>query len=722
MNIKKIPNVVVFSMLFVSSSIYASHSVDDVLTETVQCSSTGDQKTLVISVDFPEATNITPSLNKIQSAYFGASNSLADYIVEASYSQAQLSLNDIAGPYVLPLTGEDACDTTKITQQALNIAAKDVDLLNYNRVLIQQSNPPQCDGRSNASIGCGVHITPDGRLIASISRNKTTGLATVFHEAGHNIGLAHASSENYVADAVSAIGIEMNHIEYGDMFDVMGGNVSFVPVHMNAAYKYSMGYVDESDIQFVTNSGSYLVEPLSISKSGNKKAIRIFRGAFVQNNYNGPVYEKEYFWVETRSRDGYDNNLDSKESSAASAFGGLLIRLDRSNKPNSSSVERKTVLIDTHPNTDTGIRDNLDAPLLLNETFTDPYSGISITHSGIDANGDVTVQVNFDTARLDIDEDGLSDQFEISIGLNPSSADSDGDGASDYREVCNDGDCTTYKPTEGDLNALNIDSDGDGMTDGYELTYPSFFGIQGLDPKINDAENDNDSDGLSNIVEFQNGTNPKRADTDFDGLRDWDELNLYQTNPNNKDTDGDGLPDDWEIENGFDPLTNDASSDSDGDGLTEFEEYIRMTDPGEPDTDGDGFTDGEEVNVTGTFANDEDSDDDGLNDYVELQTYSTDPHNADTDGDSYSDFIEVDRGSNPNDINSLPLVIDGDLNEDGQVDIRDLLIMQKVILNMQVANQNQLVKGDLFPPTNRDHVLSISDLLLLQKIILGELD
>ncbi|MGD9036657.1 MAG: DUF2341 domain-containing protein, partial [Syntrophobacterales bacterium] len=60
------------------------------------------------------------------------------------------------------------------------------------------------------------------------------------------------------------------------------------------------------------------------------------------------------------------------------------------------------------------------------------------------------------------------------------------------------------------------------------------------------------------------------------------------------DWDGDGLPDDWEIAHGLNPGFNDANLDSDGDGLTNWEEYLRGTDPFNPDTDGDGILDGED--------------------------------------------------------------------------------------------------------------------------------
>ena len=45
------------------------------------------------------------------------------------------------------------------------------------------------------------------------------------------------------------------------------------------------------------------------------------------------------------------------------------------------------------------------------------------------------------------------------------------------------------------------------------------------------------------------------------------------------DTDGDGMPDVWEIANGTNPLVNDANVDADGDGLSNIQEYWAGTSP-----------------------------------------------------------------------------------------------------------------------------------------------
>jgi hypothetical protein len=45
-----------------------------------------------------------------------------------------------------------------------------------------------------------------------------------------------------------------------------------------------------------------------------------------------------------------------------------------------------------------------------------------------------------------------------------------------------------------------------------------------------------------------------KADTDKDGLSDWEEISLYKTDPNQADTDGDGIANDVEVSKGSNPL------------------------------------------------------------------------------------------------------------------------------------------------------------------------
>ena len=94
------------------------------------------------------------------------------------------------------------------------------------------------------------------------------------------------------------------------------------------------------------------------------------------------------------------------------------------------------------------------------------------------------------------------------------------------------------------------DTDSDGMLDSWEEKY-------GLNPNSGtDANEDKDSDGLTNRREFNINTDPTSMDTDSDGM-----------------TDG------WEDEKKLDPLTDDANLDPDKDGFINLEEFENNTDP-----------------------------------------------------------------------------------------------------------------------------------------------
>ncbi len=123
---------------------------------------------------------------------------------------------------------------------------------------------------------------------------------------------------------------------------------------------------------------------------------------------------------------------------------------------------------------------------------------------------------------IDSDDDGLPDTYENDIGTD------------------------IYKS----------DTDDDGLPDGYESLYSITNPLNkySLDNGIIDAELDLDYDGLGTLEEYEYGTDPLEADTDFDGVYDSCEVKIYGTSPLLYDTDEDTLSDGIEIEMGLSPL------------------------------------------------------------------------------------------------------------------------------------------------------------------------
>jgi len=74
---------------------------------------------------------------------------------------------------------------------------------------------------------------------------------------------------------------------------------------------------------------------------------------------------------------------------------------------------------------------------------------------------------------------------------------------------------------------------------------------------------DGDGDGMPDQYEIDNGLNPDSDDAALD-------------------LDNDGIPNLWEYENGLDPTVNDADGDADGDGASNLDEFKGGTDPNDP--------------------------------------------------------------------------------------------------------------------------------------------
>ncbi|MBN2377464.1 MAG: right-handed parallel beta-helix repeat-containing protein [Sedimentisphaerales bacterium] len=193
----------------------------------------------------------------------------------------------------------------------------------------------------------------------------------------------------------------------------------------------------------------------------------------------------------------------------------------------------------------------------------------SCSPSGSADTGTIDIGYRYPSAH-DTDADGIIDFTEAKNGTLQNDYDSDDDGlvdgggglistatyANGY-DVDEDG----YVDGEADLGTdpTDDDSDDDGMPDGWEHNY-------NLNP-LNDADasGDADSDGLSNLLEYQ--------------------LNL---DPTDADSDKDGMPDGWEYSHGLTPDVDDAAGDYDSDGYSNIVEYVHeslpevYSNPGDP--------------------------------------------------------------------------------------------------------------------------------------------
>jgi len=166
-------------------------------------------------------------------------------------------------------------------------------------------------------------------------------------------------------------------------------------------------------------------------------------------------------------------------------------------------------------------------------------------------------------------------------------------------------------------------------------------------------------------------TNPMLADTDGDGITDFNEKRYpvrdeYYTNPRNPDTDGDGLLDGQEDRDGDGLFTNVTTLVIGSEGCVGAMKLD--TDPTNPDTDGDGLTDYQEVSgdifVGQLFINA--IMDDNVWDTIGKIAVGSNPRSVDSDGDGIPDAEEY-NGSFVDWFSTNPCMWDSD--NDGVNDI-----------------------------------------------------
>jgi heat shock protein beta len=349
----------------------------------------------------------------------------------------------------------------------------------------------------------------------------------------------------------------------------------------------------------------------------------------------------------------------------------------------------------------------------------------------------------------DSDGDGLSDQYEQSIGTETYLADTDGDGISDGIEVGKN----LKKPldTDGDkrIDALDYDDDNDGLPTILELTTKQYSDIDN-DGLLNHLDKDSDGDGIEDGIEagFLN------KDENLDGVDDAFDVEHL----GGKDKNGDGISDNVKLpdlnKNGIadylDATANKFSvtiiekdktsdktatvivktnpkstsvvkksvqktivnryTDTDNDGLLDSQEKILGTNPLKRDSDGDTVSDAIEIGMD--INSPQDSDHDGIIDALDtdddndgvltkLEDLNKDgsPINDDTDDDGVPNYLD---GNDDGD-DKLTIVEGGfkDTDKDGILDYLDKNDGQK--------NVNNIVSKPIEEPTDEPEIIVLFD-------------
>lgn len=323
----------------------------------------GDQKTLVMLVNFQnDALNKPWTAEQAQNLVF---NTVSDFYYENSYGQTWLT-GDVLDWNTLPLDNTN-CNSTQISNEADSAAINaGVDLSAYTRFIYIFPYTSSCGWSGAGTIG-GY---PSQSWI-----NGKLELQVIGHELGHNFGLQHSHS---LECGTTTLGSNCQSFDYGDHFDIMG---NFRAGHFNAFQKSQLGwlnYGNSPSITTVTTSGTYTIEPYETGISGTK-SIKVLKNSDPNTNIDS------WYYLEFRQADGFDSFLAGNDN----LLNGVLFHSATDSDINSSH------LLDITPASNTnGYDDWEDTALALDNSYTDPDAGVTISTTWTDGAG-ATVSVNF---------------------------------------------------------------------------------------------------------------------------------------------------------------------------------------------------------------------------------------------------------------------------------------------------------------------------------------
>jgi M6 family metalloprotease-like protein len=354
----------------------------------------GDQKIAVVFFNSPS----TIERSTLQTIFSEVNN----YYREVSYAKVSITA-DIYGSYAIQVP--DTCEfSSDIAQVALDTADPYVNFQNYDQIVfLGNFNPPCFFNGENASRP--EWITDDGIIHASVLLidDQSVNWQTIAHEMGHGFGLGHARALNCGDKTITILGefgvpIGCSFNEYGSYFSIM----AFGTGHIDLAQKEFLGWLDVGVVQEVLQDGVFTLAPLE-SNSGGLKALKIKRA-----NDN---FSLQYLYVEYRQPIGYDAGLENKPGGV---FEGALLLTG-------GAGDSASVILDATP-----VFDPLTPALLLDQTFIDPETGVSIKVINKTVDG-LTVQVDFPNSTStptpslllgDANEDGKVDGVDFVVWLN----------------------------------------------------------------------------------------------------------------------------------------------------------------------------------------------------------------------------------------------------------------------------------------------------------------
>ena len=301
----------------------------------------GPRSVLFMRVTYPD----DPTEAITESAAYSLMDAASAWYAETSYTTTWL-VTDVTPLMVLPQPKAWYCENGDgfILSDAREISRLyGYDTDNYNLDIVRFPSPGSCTGYG---YGGKAYVRGKGCWMLS----NSTG--TMIHELGHNYGVWHANFWTGLGDGIISHG---SHVEYGNPYDVMGNSGSIG--QFNAAFKNTLDWMQDFNVQTVSTSGTYRVFTFDVASltPGQNYALKIRKD-----------YDRNY-WAEFRRK--YAN---------AWFLNGVMLNWDAWNNGVTNNVSG-TSLLDTTPGTPSGNNGKDDSAVVIGRTYSDAPSGIHIT-------------------------------------------------------------------------------------------------------------------------------------------------------------------------------------------------------------------------------------------------------------------------------------------------------------------------------------------------------
>ena len=330
----------------------------------------GESRLLLILV---HPTDSAPNLTSTQAE--SIISDVNDWYVEVSGGKVWFSWT-VAGWYALDDAGYSK-------QNAYQAAAEDgYDLTQYDRFVVGLQD---LTSRSVSTQGVEFYNVTMGddtvQLLASrcdIKRFADTDSTrnTLAHELRHSFGLSHARFNGSIGGEVEP---------YGNQYDTMGSSPAWR--HFGAAYKHQMGWLDDEQVELVTQSGDYTLKPL---ESNQAHALRVSIGMIEEEKAGETITAEHFYYLEVREVQEIDTS--DKPGQMPGVLNGVIINHAG---PQDQYGYHKWLATAQDATPETPTSTSGDFFLLEGRTFSINGSGIHITALNV-SNEETKVHIEID--------------------------------------------------------------------------------------------------------------------------------------------------------------------------------------------------------------------------------------------------------------------------------------------------------------------------------------